>query len=1084
MKSIYLNFFINVFICSLFLSIKLNAQIPTNGLVACYPFAGSANDMSGNNHHGTNYGATLTTDRFGRLNNAYSFNGTSSYISLPFTPFNLQSFSYSAWAYATAYPGADDQGCLISIGSYGGDHGFALCNSYSTGGAKGWGFGSYFIPVPNHYWGSQGILPPLNTWFYLVLTRDGNYIKFYINGQLINSQQTNGTIPYYGSGSPLANIGRRSQLAINQFFTGKIDDIHIYNRALTATEVNTLYIGELNAVTITAVPGTTINQGENVTFTATINGIINNPTYQWQVNGTIVGGNSPTYSSTNLNNGDVVRCLVIPSGDCDVPVFSNSLTMIVTYPPLSGLVACYPFTGNANDMSGNNHHGTNYGATLTTDRFGRLNNAYSFNGTSSYISLPFTPFNLQSFSYSTWAYVTAYPAANDQNCVISIGSYGGDHCITLSNIYSTGGAVGWLYLSYYGSGFVHGWPQGTLPSLNTWYHLVLTRDGSCINCYINGQLVYTHSTVGTSPYYGSGTPLANIGRRSHFPLNQFFNGKIDDIHIYNRALTATEVNTLYNGELNTVSITANPGTTICTGTPITFTATINGTISNPIYQWQLNGVNVGTNTNTYTNTTLANGDNVRCLVFSDQTCESPNVSNSLIINVSSTLPLSVNITASPGNNICEGTNVIFTATGINGGSNATFQWKVNGINVGTNSNTFSINTLLDGDQVSCVYSSPLSCATNNPATSNVIQMVVNPSANLNVSIVANPGNNICEGTNVIFTATGINGGNNALYQWKINEINVGTNTNILSVDTLSNGSVITCVYSSSLLCSNNNPATSNGIHMYVGNNLPLSIGITAIPGNIICKGNNNNPVIFNANGVNGGNNVTYQWKINGIPVGNNTPVLTVDTLTKNASVSCSYTSNLLCVTNNPANSNTIYMIILSGPKLDAGESVQITPPEGTYLNPVYSGGSPPYQFSWNPGNSLTNPYIANPYATPNNTTTYTLSVTDAFGCITQDTVTIYVSDIKYDVFIPNTFSPNGDNENDVLYVRGNGLNDIEFYIFDRWGEKVFSSYSLDIGWDGSYKGKKLNPAVFAYYFKAKTLDNKKIDLKGNITLIK
>ena len=627
-----LGYFGVLFLYNFYFCLSINAQIPSNNVVSCYPFSGNANDMSDNNHHGTVYGATLTTDRFGRPNNAYNFNGSTNYISLTPAPFLLPSFSYSVWAYVSAYPATGESNCMVSIGSYAGASGISVNNTYSIYNSNGWSFGSTFeLGASGLYWWVQGYLPPLNTWFHLVLTRDANYFICYINGQLVNSQPTNGTTPYYGSGTPLAFIGRRCEMSLTQYFNGKIDDIHIYNRALTATEVNILYNGESNAVTITANPGTTINQGENITFTAAINGSITNPTYQWQVNGPIVGGNLSTFSTTSLNNGDSVRCLVFSSQSCEVPAYSNSLTITVTSLPSNDLVACYPFNGNVNDMSGNNHHGSVYGATLTTDRFGRPNNAYNFNGTTNYINLPPAPFLLPCFSYSVWAYATSYPSTGDEGSVISIGSYAGGGGISFSNANTT--VRGWMFGSYYAPGNMYNWGQGIFPPLNTWFHLVLTRDGNYINFFINGQMVSSQPTNGTSPYYGSGTTLAHIGRRDQMPLNQFFNGKIDDIHIYNRALSATEVNNLYNGENNAVTITANPGTTINQGENITFTATINGNITDPTYQWQVNNIIVGGNLSTFSTTSLNNGDSVRCLVFPSQSCEVPTYSNSLTISV-------------------------------------------------------------------------------------------------------------------------------------------------------------------------------------------------------------------------------------------------------------------------------------------------------------------------------------------------------------------------------------------------------------------------------------------------------------------
>ena len=134
----------------------------------------------------------------------------------------------------------------------------------------------------------------------------------------------------------------------------------------------------------------------------------------------------------------------------------------------------------------------------------------------------------------------------------------------------------------------------------------------------------------------------------------------------------------------------------------------------------------------------------------------------------------VSITAST-NNVCAGTQVTFTATPTNPGTTPIYQWKVNGTNSGTNSTTFTY-TPLNSDIVTCVLTSSITaCISNNPATSNGITMVVNP--NLPVSVTVAPSQNpVCAGNSVTFTATPTNGGLSPSYQWKVNGVDVGTNS--------------------------------------------------------------------------------------------------------------------------------------------------------------------------------------------------------------------------------------------------------------------------------------------------------------------
>ncbi|MBI2968868.1 MAG: gliding motility-associated C-terminal domain-containing protein, partial [Bacteroidetes bacterium] len=90
-----------------------------------------------------------------------------------------------------------------------------------------------------------------------------------------------------------------------------------------------------------------------------------------------------------------------------------------------------------------------------------------------------------------------------------------------------------------------------------------------------------------------------------------------------------------------------------------------------------------------------------------------------------------------------------------------------------------------------------------------------------------------------------------------------------------------------------------------------------------------------------------------------------------------------------------------------------------------------------------------------------------------------------EVFVPNIFSPNNDGNNDVFYVRGKCIEKMQWVIYNRWGAKVFESDSPQNGWDGSYKGKNLDAAVFVWHLKYKlSIDTEEKTMKGNITLVK
>jgi Concanavalin A-like lectin/glucanases superfamily/Ig-like domain CHU_C associated/PKD domain/CHU_C Type IX secretion signal domain len=210
----------------------------------------------------------------------------------------------------------------------------------------------------------------------------------------------------------------------------------------------------------------------------------------------------------------------------------------------NGLVACYSFSGNANDGSGNNNNGTANGPVLVDDRFGTAQSAYQFNGFSNFISVPSNAFRNNNYSYAAWVNPSVIPQLGDVGNIISIGDGGGQHqALNLANVYATSGYVGWN-----AGGFNNGFPgttsatSGIIPTVNQWYHLVSTRDDNFIKLYLNGVLVASAGTNGTTPYYGSPTFL-NIGARSSG--GQQFNGTIDDVAFYSRALSDQEVLKLY-----------------------------------------------------------------------------------------------------------------------------------------------------------------------------------------------------------------------------------------------------------------------------------------------------------------------------------------------------------------------------------------------------------------------------------------------------------------------------------------------------------------------------------------------------------
>ena len=160
-----------------------------------------------------------------------------------------------------------------------------------------------------------------------------------------------------------------------------------------------------------------------------------------------------------------------------------------------------------------------------------------------------------------------------------------------------------------------------------------------------------------------------------------------------------------------------------------------------------------------------------------------------------------------------------------------------------------------------------------------------------------------------------------------------------------------------------------------------------------------------------------------------------------------------------------------------------------YVNDVFtlSATPPGLTYSWSPPSTVTNPTAAQTPATPKEDTKYVVEVSDAFGC--KDTASVFVRVLTPQcaepfIFIPRAFTPNGDGRNEKVYVRGEYLVEMEFVIYNRWGEEVFSTRDRTQGWDGTHKGQPVCPDVYGYYVRGRCKLGEDFFKKGNITILK
>jgi hypothetical protein len=276
------------------------------------------------------------------------------------------------------------------------------------------------------------------------------------------------------------------------------------------------------------------------------------------------------------------------------------------------------------------------------------------------------------------------------------------------------------------------------------------------------------------------------------------------------------------------------------------------------YQLQRNGSAIGSSVSgtgsslSFGNQTLAGTYTAVANSLASNSCSS-SMTGSLLVTITATVAPSVTI-ATTATTICTGSSVTFTATPQFGGVSPTYQWKLNGSNVGTNSDSYTTTGLVNGDVVSCEMTSSEACPLPATVSSNSITMSVFDYGTPTLTIAA-AGTSICAGDVVTITSSATFEGTLPTYDWKVNGTSTGNISSSFSSFSLVNGDQVSCVLTSDYLCANSPTATSNTLTFVVATPPQVDAGA-----NMTTCGTT--PFTF-ANGATNNNTTSIAWTENG-----------------------------------------------------------------------------------------------------------------------------------------------------------------------------------------------------------------------------
>jgi gliding motility-associated-like protein len=487
--------------------------------------------------------------------------------------------------------------------------------------------------------------------------------------------------------------------------------------------------------------------------------------------------------------------------------------------------------------------------------------------------------------------------------------------------------------------------------------------------------------------------------------------------------------------------------------------TVDGSNSTPIgnvtYEWTLNNILISTDPNPQidesgililTVTDTQNGCSESTSVTITQDNNSPNID-----------------LANPDILTCSVTSLDLDATNSSTGIDFEYQWT--GPTSIQNPTTLTPTISQPGTYTLTILDTSNGCEIS--AEISVEENITPP-----VTIISPADEFDCTTFSVALDASNSSVGNNFIYQWTTSNGNISGTPNTLNTSVTQVG-----IYTLEITNTINGCTTSESITVDINDNILASADI--LINQPPCFGDQGSIII---NNIVGGT-TPYMYSIDNQPFTSSPDFNSLDPGNYNILIEdaqgCQYSEEIT---------------ILDVPELivELPESVTIRLGENYELLPQINYPSNTIDtLYWSGSDSLDCLNCLNPTATPTNTSSYTLTVISLNGCKATTNILVNVEKPR-NVFIPNIFTPNGDGFNDIFYINTDNLmvkQVNKFQIFTRWGELVFTDQGFqpntsDHGWDGFFKGEKLNPNVFVYYAEIEFIDGFVKVYKGDITLRK